>query len=138
MSTTSYTHMLDTNIVSELIRNPNGKVKDRIAELGETAICTSLIVSSEIRYGCAKKGSAKLTQQANAILNALPILSLEEPLDEHYADVRNTLENKGQPIGPNDLLIAAHALSLKLTLVSANDKEFKRVKSLKVENWLSD
>lgn len=132
----AYTHMLDTNIVSDLIRHPNGCVKDKIAGLGETSICISLIVASEIRFGCAKKISMPLTKRANTILNALTTVPLEEPLDTHYADIRNTLETQGQPIGPNDLLIAAHARSLGLTLVTANEEEFRRVENLKVENWL--
>ena len=130
------THMLDTNIVSDLIRHPRGRVRDKIAEYGESTVCTSLIVASEIRFGCAKKNSEPLTERANAILNALTILPLEAPLDSHYADIRSTLEAQGELIGPNDLLIAAHARKLGLTLVTANEEEFKRVENLKVENWL--
>jgi len=133
----AHTHMLDANIVSDLIRNPNGRVKDKIAERGEASICVSLIVAAEIRYGCAKKNAAALTERANIILNALAILPLEAPLDSHYADIRRTLEAQGRLIGPNDLLIAAHARHLGLTLVTANEEEFQRVKDLKVENWLN-
>lgn len=133
----AYTHLLDTNIVSDLIRHPNGRVKEKIAEIGEASVCISLIVASEIKFGCAKKASKPLTARAEIILGALPILPLEEPADAHYAEIRSTLEAQGQPIGPNDLLIAAHARTLGLTLVTANEAEFGRVKDLKVENWLS-
>jgi tRNA(fMet)-specific endonuclease VapC len=128
---------LDTNIVSDLIRKPNGRVKEKIAEIGEASICISLIVASEIRFGCAKKASKLLTERAELILGALPVLPLEEPVDAHYADIRNRLEAQGQPIGPNDLLIAAHARTLGLTLVTANEAAFGRVQDLQVENWLS-
>lgn len=130
------THMLDTNIVSDLIRHPRGCVRDKIVQLGESSVCISLIVASEIRFGCAKKNSKPLTERANIILSALTILALEPPLDSHYADIRSTLEAQGRQIGPNDLLIAAHARSLGLTLVTANEEEFRRVEDLKVENWL--
>lgn len=131
------THLLDTNILSELIRHPQGVVAKRIGKQGEATVCTSLIVAAEIRYGCAKKNSAKLTAQANAILDALTIVPLEPPIDEIYGRIRHALEARGKPIGPNDLLIAAHALSHDLTLVTANEAEFSRVPKLKVENWLN-
>ncbi len=131
------THLLDTNILSDLIRDPHGSVAKRIAEQGEATVCTSLIVAAEIRYGCAKKQSVQLTAQANAILEALIILPLEPPTDEIYGHIRHFLEAQGEPIGPNDFLIAAQALSHGLTLVTANEAEFSRVPKLKVENWLT-
>ncbi|MFP4167005.1 MAG: type II toxin-antitoxin system VapC family toxin [Opitutales bacterium] len=131
------THLLDTNILSGLIRQPRGIVATKIQECGEDRICTSLIVAAEIRYGCLKKGSDRLTAQANAVLNALTILPMEAPADEIYANIRHMLESRGEPIDPNDLLIAAHARSLELTLVSANENEFARVPGLKFENWLA-
>lgn len=131
-----HTHMLDTNIVSDLIRNPHGVVTHKITQLGEGSICISVLVAAEIRFGCAKRGSAKLTQQAETILRCLTTLPIEPPADQHYADIRHQLEQQGKPIGPNDLIIAAHARSLGLTLVTANDSEFLRVDGLHVENWL--
>ncbi len=97
---------------------------------------TSLVVAAEIRYGCAKKRSEKLTTQANSILEAMTILPLEAPVDTLYGFIRRDLEIKGEPIGPNDLLIAAHALAHGLTVVTANEAEFSRVPDLTVENWL--
>jgi tRNA(fMet)-specific endonuclease VapC len=130
-------HLLDTNILSDLIRHPQGVTAEKIRKQGEETVCTSLIVAAEIRYGCAKRGSAKLTSQANAVLGALTILPLEPPMEAIYGRIRHALETKGQPIGPNDLLIAAHALRHNLTVVTANISEFSRVPKLKVENWLS-
>lgn len=130
-------YLLDTNIVSELVRNPHGVVTDHIARVGEESICTSIIVTGELRFGAEKRGSERLTFQLEAVLSAIIILPLEEPVDRQYARLRHHLEKAGTPIGPNDMLIAAHALSLGLTLVSANQREFSRVPGLAVENWLN-
>jgi len=129
-------YMLDTNIVSELASNPQGVVTERIAAVGPDAICVSIVTAAELRYGCAKKGSAKLTAQIEAILGSLQVMALDVPADAEYGSVRARLEQAGRPIGPNDLLIAAHALALGAVLVTANTGEFSRVEALKVENWL--
>ncbi len=129
-------YLLDTNIISELVRNPQGIIKDRIAVIGEDAICTSIIVSSELYFGVEKKGSIRLRNQLETILSALVILPLEEPADRQYAVLRSNLEKAGTPVGPNDMLIAAQAISLGLTLVTANIREFSLVQGLAVENWL--
>lgn len=129
--------LLDTNIVSDLVRRPQGAVAAKIAALGEGAVATSIVVAAELRYGAAKKGSARLAAQLEAILGALEVLSLEAPADEIYGRVRATLEAGGAPIGGNDLLIAAHALSLDRVLVTNNELEFGRVAGLRVENWLA-
>ena len=128
--------MLDTNIVSALMRDPQGKVATRIAEVGSDAICISIIVAAELRYGCAKKGSAKLLDRVEAILGSVDVLAFDAPSDADYGDIRTGLEGAGKPIGPNDLLIAAHARSLSAVLVTANTSEFERVPNLQVENWL--
>jgi tRNA(fMet)-specific endonuclease VapC len=129
-------YMLDTNIVSDLARNPQGAVARRIAEVGPDAVCVSIITAAELRYGCAKKGSVKLLAQIEAILGSIPVLALDVPADTEYGDIRAELEVAGKPIGPNDLFIAAHAYALEAVLVTANTGEFKRIKSLQVENWL--
>jgi tRNA(fMet)-specific endonuclease VapC len=128
--------LLDTNIVSDLMRHPHGKIFDRISELGEDDVCTSIVVAAELRYGATRKNSARLTSQLEAVLGALEILPLEAPVDAVYGAIRAGLERAGQPIGANDLLIAAHALALDLTLVTDNGREFSRIEGLRVENWL--
>ncbi len=128
--------MLDTSIVSELVRNPHGAVARRIAEVGPDAVCVSIITAAELRYGSAKKGSAKLSAQIEAILGSIPVLPLDVPADTEYGGIRAELEAGGKPIGPNDLFIAAHAYALEAVLVTANTGEFNRVRSLRVENWL--
>jgi tRNA(fMet)-specific endonuclease VapC len=129
--------MLDTNIISALIRNPHGKAAKRIAKVGEDSICTSIIVAAELRYGCAKSGSERLHKAVEDLLGEIAVLSLDVPADTEYAGIRAELEAAGKPIGSNDLLIAAHAYATGATIVTANAGEFKRVRGLKVENWLT-
>ena len=97
----------------------------------------SSLLSLNCVAGAAKSGSKQLSERVGLLLSALEILPLEPPADERYAEVRHHLATQGTPIGPNDLLIAAHALAAGLTLVTANTREFERVLSLRVENWLS-
>ena len=130
-------YLLDTNIVSELIRNPQGSVTEQVRKVGESQVATSIIVAAELRYGAAKKGSARLTAQVEAVLGALEVLPFEEPADRVYGVLRAGLEQKGQPIGGNDLLIAAQALSLGFTLVTAKEREFAKIEDLPCENWLA-
>jgi tRNA(fMet)-specific endonuclease VapC len=129
-------YLLDTNIVSDLIRNPQGKAARRIARAGEDAICTSIIVAAELRYGCAKANSARLTKAVEDLLGEIEVLSFEAPADADYGGIRAALEAAGTPIGSNDMLIAAHARVLGAVVVTANEAEFKRVRGLKVENWV--
>jgi tRNA(fMet)-specific endonuclease VapC len=128
--------MLDTNILSDLIRNPQGKAARRIAKVGETSVCTSIIVAAELRYGCEKSGSARLRKAVEDLLGEIAVLPFEAPADADYGAIRAQLEATGQPIGGNDLLIAAHASALGATLVTVNVQEFRRVRDVKVENWL--
>jgi tRNA(fMet)-specific endonuclease VapC len=129
-------YVLDTYIVSDLVRNPQGTVASHIRKLGESKVSTSILVAAELRYGSEKKGSIRLTLQLEAVLGALEVLPFEAPADEFYGRIRVELEALGKPIGSNDLLIAAHALSLGHTLVTDNTREFSRIRALKVENWL--
>ena len=128
--------LLDTNILSDLVRHPRGKIFERISQVGEQAVCTSIVVAAELRYGATKKNSPRLTAQLEAVLGAIEVLALEAPVDVAYGVLRAILEKKGQPIGANDLLIAAHAVTLDLTIVTDNDREFSRIDDLRVENWL--
>ena len=129
-------YLLDTSIVSDLVREPSGRIATRIREVGELRVSTSIIVAAELRYGAARRGSDRLTRQVEAVLGAMTVLPFDEPADFAYGDLRAELEAAGTPIGGNDLLIAAHALALGLTVVTANDREFARVPDLPVENWL--
>ncbi|MER9231034.1 type II toxin-antitoxin system VapC family toxin [Mesorhizobium sp. M0622] len=128
--------MLDTNIISDMIRNPAGKAASAVQRVGDAAVCTSIVVASELRYGCVRKGSAKLLKKVEELLAEIPVLPLDMPMDTEYGAIRAELEGRGQTIGQNDLFIAAHACALGTTLVTANTGEFNRIKGLKVENWL--
>ena len=128
--------LLDTNILSDLVRRPRGRIADRIAEVGEQHVCTSIIVAAELRYGAAKKASSRLTAQLEAVLGVVEVLALEPPVDTIYGEVRARLERAGHSIGANDLLIAAHALALDHAVVTDNEREFSRVTNLRLENWL--
>jgi tRNA(fMet)-specific endonuclease VapC len=129
-------YLLDTNVVSDLVRNPQGKVAQRIRKVGEGEVCTSIIVAAELRYGAAKKGSPRLSSQLEIVLGVLEVLPFETPADAAYGLLRTRLEQAGSPIGANDLLIAAQALALGYTIVTDNEKEFARVDHLLRENWL--
>jgi tRNA(fMet)-specific endonuclease VapC len=130
-------YLLDTNILSDLIRNPQGKAARRIAKAGEDNICTSIIVAAELRYGCEKSGSTKLRKAVEDMLGEIAVLPFEAPADADYGAIRARLEAAGTPIGGNDLLIAAHARALGAIIVTANVQEFRRVGGVKVENWLA-
>jgi tRNA(fMet)-specific endonuclease VapC len=128
--------MLDTNVISDLVRNPQGKAAKRIARVGEDSVCTSIIVAAELRYGCAKSGSKRLLKAVEDLLGEIKVLPFDVPADTEYGGIRSALEAAGKPIGSNDLLIAAHAYATGATMVTANTDEFKRIRGLKVENWL--
>jgi tRNA(fMet)-specific endonuclease VapC len=128
--------LLDTNILSDLVRNPQGSIAARIAEVGDAAICTSIIVAAELRFGAVKKRSERLTRQLERILLAIDIQPFEAPADVAYGQLRAQLEAAGVPIGGNDMLIAAQALATDCAVVTDNEREFARVAGLRVENWL--
>jgi tRNA(fMet)-specific endonuclease VapC len=128
--------MLDTNIVSDLIRNPAGRAAMHLRTIGDHGLAVSIITAAELRFGAAKSGSPRLLSRVEAILDTLPVLPFDVPADAECANIRVELEASGKPIGPNDLLIAAHARSLGTTIVTASATEFSRVRGLNVENWL--
>jgi tRNA(fMet)-specific endonuclease VapC len=130
-------YLLDTNIISDLIRHPQGNAAKRIAKAGEDNICTSIIVAAELRYVCAKSGSKRLLKAVDDLLGEIAVLPFDIPADADYGVVRSELEVAGKPIGGNDLLIAAHARAIGATIVTANADEFRRVRGLNVENWLA-
>ena len=137
--TSSHTYLLDTNVISHVMRNPTGLVAQRIfgreEHEGNSGVCTSLVVQCELLFGLHKLPNPKWERQYHRAMASITVEPLGQEVVAHYATVRAYLEAKGQPIGPNDTLIAAHALALGATLVTA-DAEFTRVPGLKVENWL--
>ena len=129
-------YLLDTNVIADIAHNPQGLAAARLAELSDDTFGINTVVASEIEYGLEKRGSLKLRRQIEAILSAMPLLELPANLARHYGRIRVELEHKGTPIGPYDLLIAAHGVASGITVITCNDREFRRVRSLKVENWV--
>ena len=130
-----FRYLLDTNVVSELVKEPNGPIAEKLREVGESTVCTSVIVACELRYGAAKSRSSALERRIDAVLRRLVVRPFAPPLDRVYANVHTELAKAGTPVGANDLLIAAHALDDDLTLVTRNAREFARVTGLRVVTW---
>lgn len=132
-------YLLDTNIISALMKDRSGihgaLIRQRLAQQPNCTLVTSIVVQYELLYGLEKHGTARLRAAYEQQIQHLQVLPLDEPIGTHYARLRAHLERQGTPIGANDTLIAAHALSLGATLVSA-DTEFTRVPDLQIENWL--
>jgi tRNA(fMet)-specific endonuclease VapC len=127
--------MLDTNVVSAIMREPAGAVAQRVTALA-TPVSISIVVAAELRYGAARKGSARLTATVEQILAVIEVEALSPPVDVVYGRLRDLLERQGQPMDANDLWIAAHALTLERVLATG-DQAFARVGGLRVENWLA-
>lgn len=136
MNVTASRYLLDTNILTDLIRNPGGRVKERIAKVGEANVCTSMIVACELRLGARKKNAPLLTARVERLLQVIEVLPFDGDVDRAYAEVRTMLEAPGRPSGANDMLIAAHAVNEDCILVTNNESEFVHVAGLIVENWL--
>ncbi len=130
-------YLLDTNILSDMVRNPFGRAAERADRVGNENFAISIVVAAEIQVGIAKNPSFRRAAEMRAILDTIDIKPLEQPCDEVYGRIRADLEKHGVVIGPNDLLVAAHALALDAVLVT-DDEEFSRVPGLKTENWLRD
>jgi tRNA(fMet)-specific endonuclease VapC len=129
--------LLDTNILSDMVRNPGGRAARRLAAIGEATVATSVIVAGELRFGCIRKGSARLTERVEAVLREIETLAVDAAAAPFYSAIRADLEARGLPIGQNDLWIAAQAMALGAVLVTGNEGEFRRVAGLAVENWLA-
>lgn len=137
MSVTASRYLLDTNILTDLIKNPGGRVKERIAKVGEANVCTSIIAACELRFGARKKNAPLLTARIERLLQAIEVLPLDGDVDRAYAEVRAMLETLGRPSGANDMLIAAHAVNEDCILVTNNESEFAHIAGLVIENWLA-
>ncbi|HEY8577802.1 MAG TPA: type II toxin-antitoxin system VapC family toxin [Devosia sp.] len=128
--------MLDTNIVSHIMRFPNSKPADKMADYTPDELAISSVVLAELMFGAARVGSTRLYLQIELVLRTVKVLDYDPPAAEHYANIRTELERTGTPIGGNDLLIAAHARSTGAVLVMDNMREYSRVSDLQLENWL--
>ena len=129
-------HALDTNVLSAIVRDPSGPAAARLRATGVDRVCCSIVVAAELRFGVERRRAARLRATVEGVLERIPVLPLDAPADRAYATLRTALEAEGEPIGANDMLIAAHALGAGLTLVTDNVREFSRVDGLAIENWL--
>jgi tRNA(fMet)-specific endonuclease VapC len=131
-------YLLDTGVLTALIRDPAGPLVRRIAAVGERQVATSVIVAGELRYAVEGRGSARLRAAVDLVLEGLEVLPLEPGAERHYGEIRRDLERLRIPFGANDLWIAAHTRAGGHVLVTTSDREFRRIKGLLVENWLVD
>lgn len=130
-------YMLDTNICIYIIKKKPPQVLEKFLALNPNEICISSITLAELEFGACKSNNPPKNRMALIIFLAnIKIVPFEERAAKEYGDIRATLEKRGTPIGANDLLIASHARSLHLTLVTNNLKEFERIDNLKLENWI--
>lgn len=129
-------HLLDTNACVDYLTGRYPRVVERIQGSSPDDLCVTSVVVAELRYG-ADHSARRRTNHAriDALLDEIECLDFDLRAAAAYGRVRSRLEEAGTPIGPNDMLIAAHALSRGLSVVTDNVGEFGHVKGLKVENW---
>ena len=126
--------MLDTDISSYIIKRRPATLADKFEKHAE-ALSVSVMTAAELRFGAEKAGRPKLAELVEAYLERLAILDWTNEVSVHYARIRSQLERSGNPIGNMDLLIASHAVSQRMILVTNNIKHFSSVPGLKVEVW---
>lgn len=129
-------YMLDTNICIYAIKNRPTSVLQALRVHEAAGIGISSITAAELHFGAQKSRSARNITALKQFLEPLEIADVDLAVAQTYGELRTTLEGKGTPIGPLDTLIAAHALTLKATLVSNNTREFARVSGLRLVNWV--
>jgi tRNA(fMet)-specific endonuclease VapC len=128
-------YILDTNTVSFLIRESSAKLERKLRRTRADRVALSVVTEMELRYGLAKNPGLKSRPRIERFLDDMTILPLTSEVARAYARVRAGLDAVGRPIGPLDLLIAAHALAARATLVTNNLAEFRRVNGLRCEDW---
>jgi tRNA(fMet)-specific endonuclease VapC len=128
-------YLLDTDSVSFALRGQGG-VGNRIRELKPSDLCMSAITVAELRYGADRKGSRKLHGLIDVFAAAVEVAPFDEAAAVEFGRIGSLLAERGTPIGEFDVLIAAHAVALRCTLVTNNIRHFGRVPGLSVENWV--
>jgi tRNA(fMet)-specific endonuclease VapC len=128
--------LLDTNICIAFLKDGEPAVRERLSELPATEVLLCSVVKAELLYGAHRSGHVDANlKRLDAFFDLFESLPFEDGAAEHYGVLRAQLAAIGQPIGPNDLMIAAIALSARATLVTRNQREFRRVPGLRVEAW---
>jgi len=128
-------YMLDTDTVSFALRG-QGRVAARLLEHRPSELCISSITLAELRYGAEARRSRRLHRLISTFVDAIEIMSFDQSAASRFATVAAALARRGEPIGTFDALMAAHALSLRLTFVTNNTRHFARVAGLATENWV--
>lgn len=132
-------YMLDTNICIYVIKKMPPSVIQRFMEHDVRDICVSSITFAEMMHGVEKSQAKERNRIAYMLfMSAMTVLDFDAAAAQEYGKIRADLETNGTPIGPMDMLIAAHAKSLGLTLVTNNTREFIRVTGLELENWAEE
>ncbi len=130
-------YLLDTNTCIYIIKKKPKSTLERLREISLDQLSISAITVAELEYGVRKSSYPDKNKIAlNEFLIPISILNFDYAATIQYGIIRNDLEKKGTPIGPLDMLIAAHAISMRLTLVTNNEKEFSRIEGLSLENWV--
>lgn len=129
-------YLLDTNICRYIINAKPAHVLEKFRQQEPGTIALSTVSAAELAYGVIKSGSERNQCALQMFFAPLEILSFDERAVWQYGVVRVSLEQSGQPIGALDTMIAAHALSIDATLVTNNEREFRRIRGLKIENWV--
>ena len=128
--------LLDTNILSHMMRDPHGVVTRKIAEVGEKNVFTSVLAIAEIRFGIQKTGSKRLAKELAWLQPHIKAEPWTAAAELHYATIRVAIEAMGLPVGQIDMLLGAQASAAGATFVTDNEKHFRHMPGVKVENWL--
>jgi tRNA(fMet)-specific endonuclease VapC len=127
--------LLDTNILSELVKNRHGRIAGKVLDAGVDNVCTSIVAAAELRYGALKKRSVRIRREVEELLSEILVLPFDDPADTEYGKLRVALETGGKILAANDMLIAAHANAIGATVVTA-DADFKQAgKFVQVLTW---
>ena len=131
-------YLLDTDTCSYAIRNASTALDARLATASPDSLAISAVTRAELMFGLEKRGNPReLTRLVHGFLDRVAVMPWDAQAADHFAQLRALLERGGTPIGIFDTMIAGHALALKATLVTNNQKHFQKVKALKIENWLN-
>ena len=132
-------YLLDTNVCADYLNQSHPSVTERIQRASPEDLCLSSVVVAELRYGADRsQRRAQNHERIDVLIAEIPCVDFDLSAAWVYGRIRSTLEAQGTLIGPYDMMIAAHALSLKLILVTDNEREFRRVEGLGIENWRHD
>ena len=130
-------YLLDTNICVYVIRRRPEAVYRRLSGSAARAVALSVVTAFELEIGALRAQGTHYSEAVRLFIAEFPVLPLEDSARASYGQLRTALERRGEKIGAHDMLIAAHALALDATLVTNNEKEFRRIKGLNIENWAS-